>query len=198
MKRKLAEKVFDIQTPQDEIGSKKESSLNIPEASKENKSRKNINTIDLIKPKPPLTRSSTKNITSNYNLAKETLAQGHPAPVEKTYTSPRESEKTIKWMHKKLKEDQDLIIWLKESKRVSYISFQRHFKECGTVISNACATLTDAQSKLRRNALLFRKVGNLKRKNMSLRKENSSLKLRMKVDDEARGNLELLAEVVEL
>ena len=35
MKIKLANKVYDIQTPQDEIVSKKESSVNIPEDSKE-------------------------------------------------------------------------------------------------------------------------------------------------------------------
>jgi len=41
-------------------------------------------------------------------------------------------------------------------------------------------------------------VGNLKRQNMSLRKENRSLKLRMKVEDESRGNLKILAEVVDI
>jgi hypothetical protein len=41
-------------------------------------------------------------------------------------------------------------------------------------------------------------VGNLKRKNLSLRKENRSLKKKMKVDDEARGKLDLLAEVAEI
>jgi hypothetical protein len=97
-----------------------------------------------------------------------------------------------------LREAQDLIIHLRESKRVSDLRFQRHFKECGPAIRNYCEALTNAQSKLRRNALLFRQVGNLKRQNMSLRKENRSLKMRMKVEDEARGKLELLAEVVEI
>jgi hypothetical protein len=164
MKRKLAERVSDIQTPQDAIGSKKESSLKIPEASKEKERRKSPKTVDLIKPTPPLTRSSARKITSDYKLAEETLAQGQPAPVEKTYTSPGEGEKTIKWLNKQLREAQDLIIRLRESKRVSDLRFQRHFKECGPAINNACATLTNAQSKLRRNALLFRQVGNLKRK----------------------------------
>jgi hypothetical protein len=159
---------------------------------------KNIKTVDLIKPTPPLTRSSTRNITSDYKIAKETLAQGQPALVEKTYTSPGESEKTIKWLNKQLREAQDLIIRLRESERVSYIRFQRHFKECGPTIKNSCEALTDAQSKLRRNALLFRQVGNLKRKNLSLRKENRSLKQRMQVADESRKRLELLVEVVEI
>jgi len=154
--------------------------------------------VDLIKPTPPLTRSSARKITYYYNLVEETQVEGHPAPVEKIYTSPGESEKTIKWLNKKLMEAQDLIIRLRESKRVSDLRFQRHFKECGPTISNVCATLTNSQSNLRRNALMFRQVGNLKRKNMSLRKENKSLKLRMKVDDEAGGKWNLVAKVTEL
>jgi hypothetical protein len=78
------------------------------------------------------------------------------------------------------------------------LKFKKHFQECGPAINNACATLSNAQSKLRRNALLFRQVRNLKRQNVSLRKENRSLKLRIKVDDEARGKLDLLAEVAEI
>jgi hypothetical protein len=45
---------------------------------------------------------------------------------------------------------------------------------------------------------MFRQVGNLERKNMSLRKENRSLKLRMKFEDEDRWKLKLLAEVAEI
>jgi hypothetical protein len=51
---------------------------------------------------------------------------------------------------------------------------------------------------MKRKALLFRQVGNLKRKKLSFRKENRYLKQRMQVDDEARRRLELLAEVVEI
>ena len=66
MKRKLVERVFDIQTPQDAIGSKKESTLlKVPEDAKEKKRRKISKTLDLIKPTPPLTRSSTRKITSD-------------------------------------------------------------------------------------------------------------------------------------
>jgi hypothetical protein len=61
-----------------------------------------------------------------------------------------------------------------------------------------CASLSNAQSKLRKSALLFRQVRSLKRQNLSLKKENRSLKQRMQVDDEARRRLELLAEVVEI
>jgi hypothetical protein len=95
-----------------------------------------------------------------------------------------------------LREAQDLIIRIKESKRVSDIRFQRHSKECGIAIRNACEALTNDQSKLRRNALLLRQVGNLKRQKLSLKKEKRSLKLRMKVEDKYRWNLELLVEVV--
>jgi CO dehydrogenase/acetyl-CoA synthase beta subunit len=55
MKIKLVERVSDIQTPQDAIGSKKKSALKVPEASKEKESRKSPKTMDLIKPTPPLT-----------------------------------------------------------------------------------------------------------------------------------------------
>jgi hypothetical protein len=41
-------------------------------------------------------------------------------------------------------------------------------------------------------------VGNLKRQNLSLRKANRFLKKKMKVNDEARGKLDLLVEVAEI
>jgi hypothetical protein len=78
-----------------------------------------------------------------------------------------------------LREAQDLIIQLREEKRVLCISLK-------------CSV------KLRKSALLFRHVRSLKRQNLSLKKENRSLKQRMQVDDEARRRLELLAEVVEI
>ena len=78
------------------------------------------------------------------------------------------------------------------------LRIQRHFQECGPAIKKSCASLSNAQSKFIRNALLFRQVGNLKRQNLSLRKENRSLKLRVKIDDEFGGKLDLLEEVVEI
>jgi hypothetical protein len=74
----------------------------------------------------------------------------------------------------------------------------KHFKECKPARENACATLSNAQSKLKRNATLFRQVGNLKVQNLTLRKENMYLKQRMQLNDEARRRLELLAEVAEI
>jgi hypothetical protein len=55
-------------------------------------------------------------------------------------------------------------------KRVLEIEFERHLKECGPTIKNSCEALTNAQLKMRRNKLLFRQVGNLKRQNFSSRK----------------------------
>jgi hypothetical protein len=65
----------------------------------------------------------------------------------------------------------------------------KHFKECKPSRENACASLSDsqsklkrnealsnAQSKLKRNASLFRQVGNLKVQNLTIRKENMHLK----------------------
>ena len=46
--------------------------------------------------------------------------------------------------------------------------------------------------------MLFRQVGNLKRKKLSLRKENRSLKLRMKVGNSDKGKLELLVKVAQI
>jgi hypothetical protein len=74
----------------------------------------------------------------------------------------------------------------------------KHFKECKPTIDNACATLSNAQSKLKRNAALFRKVGNLKVQNLTLRKENKYLKQKMQLNDESKRRLELLAEVAEI
>jgi hypothetical protein len=66
--------------------------------------------MDLTKPTAPLTRSSAKRIRSYYKIAEETHAHGQPASIEKIHTSPGEGEKTIKWLNKKLREAQDLII----------------------------------------------------------------------------------------
>jgi hypothetical protein len=119
-------------------------------------------------------------------------------PVENTHTSHGEVEKNVKWLNKQLREAQDLIIQLREEKRVSELDFERHLKECGLAIDDACASLSNAQSKLRKSALLFKQVRSLKRQNLSLKKENRSLKQRMQVDDEARRRLELLTEVAEI
>jgi hypothetical protein len=121
--------------------------------------------------------------------------QGQPTTVEKSHTSPEEGEKNVKWLNKQLREDQDLIIQLREEKNLLEIRIQRHFQECGLATTNACATLLKSQAKLKRNALLSRKVQNLKRKKLSLIKENRYLKLQLKFDEKGKGKLDLLAEV---
>jgi len=154
--------------------------------------------VDFIKPTPPLTRSSARKITYDYKLAEETQAQVQPASVEKIRTSPGEGEKIVKWLNKQLREVQYLIIQLREEKIISELRIERHFRECGPAIKNECASLTNARSKLRRNALMFRQVGNLKKHNLSMRKANRYLKQRIKINDETRGKLDLLAEVDEI
>jgi hypothetical protein len=74
----------------------------------------------------------------------------------------------------------------------------KHFKECKLARENACAALSNAQSKLKRNATLFRQEGNLKVLNLTLWKENMHLKQRLQLNDEAKRSLELLAEVAEI
>ena len=151
--------------------------------------------MEFTKPTTPLTRSSSRRIILEYKIVEETHAQGQPVSIEKIHTSPGEGEKTIKWINKQLREAQYLIIHLREENKISELNTERHFQECGPAINFFCAALSNSQSKLRRNALLFRQVGNLKRQNLSLRKANRSLKQRMKVDDETMGKLDLLAEV---
>jgi len=60
-----------------------------------------------------------------------------------------------------------------------------HFKKCRPSIDDACATLSDAQSKLKRNVALLRQVMSLKRQNLPLRKENRALQLQVSLDKEA-------------
>jgi hypothetical protein len=141
----------------------------------------------LTKPIAPLTRSSARK--------KSSYVQGQLAAIEKPHTSPAEGEKTVKWLNKQLREAQDLIIQLREENRLSELRIQRHFQECGPTITNACATLSKAQSKLKRSALLSRQVQNLKRHNLSLRKTNRSLRLQVKIDEEGKGKMDLLAEI---
>jgi len=64
MKRKFAERVSNIQTPQDEIGAKKESVSKAPKGSKGKEIRKSPKTVEFTKPTTHLTRSSAKNISS--------------------------------------------------------------------------------------------------------------------------------------
>jgi hypothetical protein len=65
-------------------------------------------------------------------------------------------EKNVNWIKKQLREAQDVIIELREEHRMSEEKITEHFKECRQTIDNACATLSDAQSKLKRNAVLLR------------------------------------------
>jgi hypothetical protein len=114
LKRKLAEKVPDVQTSPVKAFSKKEISkgrevMQIPK------------TTVLAKPTTPLTRSSAKKVSLD--------AQDQPVEIEKPHTSPGEGEKTIKWLNKQLREAQDQIIQLREEKRISEDRIMKHFQE---------------------------------------------------------------------
>jgi hypothetical protein len=183
LKRKLTEKTLEAQTPQ-----RKASPMQ--EMSKGRKIRKIPETTVAAKPTSPLTRSSARKSSPDI--------QGKQAASQKSPTSPTEGEKNIRWLNKQLREAQDEIIKLREERRLSDDRAMRHFKECIPARENACATLSNAQSKLKRNATLLRQVGNLKRQNLSLRKENRALRLQVKLDEEAKDKLNLLAEVAEI
>jgi hypothetical protein len=71
-------------------------------------------------------------------------------------TSPTMRERNVNWHKKQLREAQDVIIELWEEQRMSEEKITEHFKECRPAIDKTCATLTSAQSKLKRNAVLLR------------------------------------------
>jgi hypothetical protein len=62
------------------------------EISKEREVMQSPKTTVLTKPKSPLTRSSSRKMSS--------YVQGQPATVEKPHTSPEEGEKNVKWLNK--------------------------------------------------------------------------------------------------
>jgi len=118
MKRKFVERFSGIQTPREEIGSHKELLSKVLEGSKGKEIIQSYRTADLTKPTSRLTTSSTRRISPGYKIAEETHAHGQPVLVEKIHISPREGEKTIKWLNKQFWEVQDLIIHSREEKRV--------------------------------------------------------------------------------
>jgi hypothetical protein len=59
-------------------------------------------------------------------------------------------------LKKHLREAQDVIIETREEKRISEERIMETFKECIPDIDDACASLSDAQSKLKRNSALLR------------------------------------------
>jgi hypothetical protein len=75
---------------------------------------------------------------------------------QKSPTSSTKREKNIKWMNKHLREAQDQILQLREEKRISKEGIVNHYKECKLAIDNACAVISNAQPKLKRNAALLR------------------------------------------
>jgi hypothetical protein len=65
----------------------------------------------------------------------------------------------------------------------------KHYKKYKPTIDDACATLFDAQSELKRNATLLRQVRSLKRQNLSLRRENMALRLQVILQKEATDKM---------
>jgi len=82
-------------------------------------------------------------------------------------------------LNKNLRESQDQIIKIREEKRISDDRAMKHFKEYKPARENSCATFSNAQSKLKRDAALFKQVVNLKVQILTLRKENKHLKQRL-------------------
>jgi hypothetical protein len=156
LKRKLTEKAHEEQIPQIK-------EIHVQEMSKGRKIMQSLETTVSTKPTSPLKRSSSRKSSTNI--------QGKKEASQKSPTSPIEGENNIRWLNKKLREAQDEINNLGEERRLSYDRAMRHFKECIPARENACATLSNTLSKLKRNATLLRKVGNLKRHNLSLRKK---------------------------
>jgi hypothetical protein len=78
-------------------------------------------------------------------------------------------EGNVTWIKSKLREEQDTIIQLCKTQRISEEINVNHFKECGPALENICATLANAQKRLKGNTVLQRQVINLKRCNWSLK-----------------------------
>ena len=92
-------------------------------------------------------------------------------------------------MKKNLREAQYEIIKLGEEKIILQEGIMKNYKKCRPTIDDACAAIFDAQSKLKRNADLLIQVRSLKRQNLSLRKENMTLRLQVRLDKESMEKL---------
>jgi hypothetical protein len=88
-------------------------------------------------------------------------------------------------LKKQLREAQYEIIKLREEKRISEEGIMKHYKKCRPAIDDACATLSDAQSKLKRNAALLRQVRSLNEIKFVIKKGKHGLTT---VSDIGQGN----------
>jgi hypothetical protein len=84
------------------------------------------------------------------------------------------------WLKRQLREEQDVIIQLREEQRVSEERIAEHFKECRSVMEYACTALASAQAKMKGNAVLWRQVRNMNIQNWSLRKTLRVLRLQVR------------------
>jgi hypothetical protein len=104
LRRKLLEKTLEAQTPH-------KKSICMQEMSKGRNIRKGSETTDVARPTSPLISSSARK--SSLDI------QGKQEVSQKSPTSPTKGEKNRKLLNKKLREDQDHIIKLKEEKKIS-------------------------------------------------------------------------------
>jgi hypothetical protein len=98
--------------------------------------------------------------------------------VEMTTSQSREGN--ANWLKRQLREAQDVMIQLCEEQRMSLERITEHFKECGSAMHNVYAALSSTQTKLKGNAVLWRQLKNLKRRNWSLRKTLRVLRLQVR------------------
>jgi hypothetical protein len=64
----------------------------------------------------------------------------------------------VKWLNKQLREAHELIIHIREQKKLMEQRIQRHFQECVPATKNDCATLSISQLKLKKNAHLSKQI----------------------------------------
>jgi len=62
----------------------------------------------------------------------------------------------VNCLKKQLREAQDVIMELREEEGMSEKKITENFKECRPPIDNACETLSNGQSKLKRNVVLLK------------------------------------------
>jgi hypothetical protein len=188
MKKRALEEAFKKDTPV--TGEK--AVLSTPTGSKTKGKGKVVEKIPEVKeiPKPsvPLTRSSARKLQSQ----EETPAKIQPTETKKKKTTHGEGQHTFNRLRKQLREAQDVIIQLREENRRANMKFTELLDDCEPAIDNAIFMV-------RRNLPLHKQLKNMYQQNMTLRKENRTLKQNLQqVEIEEKGKLDLLAKAAEI
>jgi hypothetical protein len=120
----------------------------------------------------------------------ETPAKRQRTRIEKKRTTYDEGQHTFKRLNKQLREAQDMIIQLREDNRRTKMQCVELLDDCEPAIDNAIFMV-------RRNQPLHKKLKNIYQQNLTLRKENITLKQnlqKLETDKRGKGKLDFLVE----